>query len=1051
MEPPGPETSSTARPELTEGRQASNWYTKRAQQRWVVPASGMRRLRRSASSADTEPAFIEDSSTRSGSLQSQHTHKLGKTADVHERKDRQLSPALKALSQLSHEGSDGWIADLEKLHSRGSTNQRRPSLHRVDGLGGEVAAGSVNAAADRAGNAAGDRSMGVSGLVVLPSDGPSGRQEATDVHTLLQSIAASPSLAADRALAWRKEALQRHCGRAMDQAMQSERPGQTPALPPDLHLLPDAVIGGMTQQGQDKSIGGLTSKADNGAGVAWDLQCAAGVLMGVGVAMADLIRQAEGTCAERGAALAAAWNLHVAVVDSMMERLEGELTRQERENIALQARLMHLQSVAEDNRRLQQEVDRLNQEARSHEVAAARATMKEAEAEERLRSGLAELDAIERMARRQLATARWRQALILQCSGHKQSLFRLPSARRASHQPVLQQVEMLAGTATAVAVSSFRRDRELAEQRRARASGDPLDPGARFATVVQETMTDSTSLVAAMAGDVKKAAQMLDTLAPEAQAMVVSLMAPAERTQLLRGMSDEGAAACLAAMSLPARTAVLADLAAADPTLATCALAFIWHSPALAGKWLGSMAAREGARDLLDNTDLQQQRLVLLRLKPHQAAGLLEEMEAHSREGILQGLAPEATARILQAMPRAMAITSLQVLIKPIAQQVLTCFGHSEKAALLSHLTVSDTLRLIQGWAPEKQREFLQAMPGSIASEVTVQLLLRSSHQWTFTPPSPIAGNISDEEEEGQGVEVDEDEVRELEEAAGRELRAAVAAVSGLPFEDKVKLVGALPPAAAAALMGVLSKQEGAQLLSELPQPQLIAIVEVMPPSQRAEAEEALLALAKPGTPRRRSLRSVLRPDTASTLGSRASRIGAMDGSAPGGQARRASRLSIRGGTSITGLEAVNATGMSRPARDGRSSRKSIIRPPTAGSAENADVGAQLRPSKVGFKKSAIRHVSTKEEPDQDAQHGASKSGRSSRKSMAFPAASSMAQDAEAASAEDVEEERVSVPAGGFGPRVSMGRGSDAMRSQKVSIKARQSIKAPQDSVPVYD
>lgn len=66
--------------------------------------------------------------------------------------------------------------------------------------------------------------------------------------------------------------------------------------------------------------------------------------------------------------------------------------------------------------------------------------MKQVEAEERLQSGLAELDAIERMARRQLAAARWRQARILQCSGHKQSLFRLPSARRASHQPVLQQV-----------------------------------------------------------------------------------------------------------------------------------------------------------------------------------------------------------------------------------------------------------------------------------------------------------------------------------------------------------------------------------------------------------------------------------------------------------------------------------------------------------------------------------------------------------------------------------------------------------------------------------
>lgn len=45
-------------------------------------------------------------------------------------------------------------------------------------------------------------------------------------------------------------------------------------------------------------------------------------------------------------------------------------------------------------------------------------------------------------------------------------------------------------------------------------------------------------------------------------------------------------------------------------------------------------------------------------------------MEAHTREGILQGLAPEATAAILQAMPRAMALSSLQALIKPIAQQV---------------------------------------------------------------------------------------------------------------------------------------------------------------------------------------------------------------------------------------------------------------------------------------------------------------------------------------------------------------------------------------------
>ncbi len=77
MEAPGPEPNSAARAGITEGLQASNWYTKRAQQRWVVPASGMRRLHRTASNAGTEMLSAENSTTRSGVLQSQHSHKQG--------------------------------------------------------------------------------------------------------------------------------------------------------------------------------------------------------------------------------------------------------------------------------------------------------------------------------------------------------------------------------------------------------------------------------------------------------------------------------------------------------------------------------------------------------------------------------------------------------------------------------------------------------------------------------------------------------------------------------------------------------------------------------------------------------------------------------------------------------------------------------------------------------------------------------------------------------------------------------------------------------------
>jgi len=59
------------------------------------------------------------------------------------------------------------------------------------------------------------------------------------------------------------------------------------------------------------------------------------------------------------------------------------------------------------------------------------------------------------------------------------------------------------------------------------------------------------------------------------------------------------------------------------------------------------------------------------------------------------------------------------------------------------------------------------------------------------------------------------------------------------------------------ACAGALTKQEGTQLLSALPQPQLIAITEAMDPAARAEAENTLLAISKSATPRGR--RSTIR------------------------------------------------------------------------------------------------------------------------------------------------------------------------------------------------
>ncbi len=76
--------------------------------------------------------------------------------------------------------------------------------------------------------------------------------------------------------------------------------------------------------------------------------------------------------------------------------------------------------------------------------------------------------------------------------------------------------------------------------------------------------------------------------------------------------------------------------------------------------------------------------------------------------------------------------------------------------------------------------------------------------------------------------------------------------------------------------------------------------------------------------------------------------------------------------------------GVGMMVRDARASRKSIVRPPTGGSVEEQTQGVQLRPSKVGFRKSIARPSlagNDAQEAAQDPNQRPSKFGP--RKSMA--------------------------------------------------------------------
>ena len=193
------------------------------------------------------------------------------------------------------------------------------------------------------------RGEGGAALLVLASEQPADRLDAERVHALLQQLAAFPAEAAEkyctcsslftfpachcstytaavyhtdntplngtglclscpashpqvrsltiatcRAAAWRLHVLERCCRPAMA-AMQRGQP------PPRGNTL----------------AGGAPAGAQT-AGATWDTALAAGVLAGLTAAMADLIRQVDTECAERGVALALTWNIACAVSDALI-------------------------------------------------------------------------------------------------------------------------------------------------------------------------------------------------------------------------------------------------------------------------------------------------------------------------------------------------------------------------------------------------------------------------------------------------------------------------------------------------------------------------------------------------------------------------------------------------------------------------------------------------------------------------------------------------------------------------------------------------------------
>ena len=119
-------------------------------------------------------------------------------------------------------------------------------------------------------------------------------------HTLRHKIAMTSCMldcAGHRAAAWRLEILQRCCRPAFLAVAAAQPPGSKRA---------SAIA---AQEG---------ARGAGGGGSAWRDHVAGCMLAALAAAMAELVRQVDVTCAERGAALALTWNLHTAACDELI-------------------------------------------------------------------------------------------------------------------------------------------------------------------------------------------------------------------------------------------------------------------------------------------------------------------------------------------------------------------------------------------------------------------------------------------------------------------------------------------------------------------------------------------------------------------------------------------------------------------------------------------------------------------------------------------------------------------------------------------------------------
>ncbi|KAL3160912.1 hypothetical protein ABBQ38_009304 [Trebouxia sp. C0009 RCD-2024] len=505
--------------------------------------------------------------------------------------------------------------------------------------------------------------------------------------------------------------------------------------------------------------------------------------------MAELAKQVEVHCSERAHALALTWNLYAAAMDTCQSCLLAEVHQLSRVNTALAAESMQMKHELQQAHSAQQELA-VKQQAKSTKLALQREAGRLASATSDLLTAQQEAQQTHKHLQRRLALASWQFAgaavslpnpkavipsMSVRAPGQQhaprlirqaQALERMTAARCAAHQ---QLGVLKAERAVKKGVANLRPDGS---------AGDAFSAAVRGAQ--QRQMNDVQGLLINPQSMQPEA--VMKMLSPEAQAGLMSGLNSQQRRQLYAMVSDDTLAGMLVAMRPTERTKLLQEAEQLDPTLVDRVLRYIRLRPGLASKWLAAMSPDEALAETEQMTAASVT-AALSAMKPWQAADIVQGLSADDQRLLLLSVPFTHMSSILQTLPGQACMDVLLSIGAPLCKDLLLSMPSPASKKLLHAASLTDLAKLI---------EFLELDDANLILGMLAPDRLSQLIQFMGLAGAPQK-------------QIDEHSL-------------TTSSLQGLSLDDKVALLTALEPSAAAAILGVLSRPEAAALLASTSQ-----------------------------------------------------------------------------------------------------------------------------------------------------------------------------------------------------------------------------------------